>query len=333
MKQIIVVVLSLSILSCSQKISKKDLEGSWRFNSIYGSENVINSPFLNQINFRGNKVILIDYFGYSFQGIYKIRKDSISISFKDSLEYNFNFHKYDSILEFDSIKYEKYQSPLKNQLNYNLIDLESVIKMSTKELNSYINTFHLLDNSFKPTYYMVDEYLPLNEVLHQYLTDLDKGGWNVFLSSEVSNLKQLKSFFIDMAKHNALKVNFITKADISKKIYHIYTCYTDVWNEEIPPIQNEDKTNPLPSLIQYENKKAYIKYFNPKLLQLRSEGDFEKLNNIEENSNYLISINIDIPIKKYLKLIHKLNNIRTNKNTKIRTELITFNSIIKPRKT
>ncbi|AUC14685.1 hypothetical protein BTO06_05810 [Tenacibaculum sp. SZ-18] len=322
MKQIIVVVLSLSILSCSQKVSKKDLEGSWKFNPIYNSENGVNYPFFNQIIFKGNNAKLIDYFGYSFQGTYKIKKDTICISFKDSLEYNFNFYKCDSILEFDSNTYEKYQSSLKNELNYNLIDLESDIKMSTKELNSYINTFHLLDNSFKPTYYMVDEYLPLTEILHQYLTDFDKGGWNVFLSSEISNLKQLKSFFIDMAKHNALKVNFITKVDISKKTYDIYTCYADVWNEEIPPIQKEEKINPPPSLIQYENKKAYIKYFKPKLLQLKSERDFEKLDNIEINSNYLISINIDIPIKKYFKLIHKINNIRTNKNIKIRTELI-----------
>ncbi len=322
MKKLLFIGLSLVLIACSQKVSKKDLKGCWRSNPIYNSENEVNYPFFNQINFKGNNAILIDYFGYSFRGSYEISKDSISIYLKDSLNYSFNFHKYDSKLEFDGNTYEKYQSSLKNQLNYSLIDIESDTKLSAKELNSYINTFHLLDKSFKPTYYMYNEYLPLNEIFHYNSIHFEKGGWNVFLSSEISNLKQLKSFFIDMAKHNALKVNFITKVDISNKLYHIYTCYTDVWNEEIPPIKKEDKINPPPSLIQYENKRAYIKYFKPKLLQLKSERDFEKLDNIEINSNYLISINIDIPIKKYFKLIQKLNNIRTNKNTKIRTELI-----------
>jgi hypothetical protein len=324
MKNLLFLLFAIILVSCSQRISNKDLEGRWKFIPIYGFDNGVNYPFFNQINFNGNNAILMDYFGFTFRGVYEIRKDSISISFKDSLDYSFSFHKYDSILEFDSNKYEKYQSLLKNQLNYNLIDLESNIKISAKELNNYINTFHLLDNSFEPNYYMDNEYLTLNEILKYDSIHFEKGGWNVFLSDEISNLKQLKSFFIDMAKHNALKVNFITKIDISKKMYHIYTCYTDVWNEEIPPIQKKDKINPPPSLIQYENKKAYIKYFDPKLLQLKSERDFEKLNNIEENSNYLISININIPIKKYLKLIHELNNIRKNKKTRIRTELINF---------
>ncbi|AUC14687.1 hypothetical protein BTO06_05820 [Tenacibaculum sp. SZ-18] len=322
MKKLLFIGFVLVLLSCSQKVSKKDLEGSWKSNPIYDSEHEENYPFFNQINFKGNNAILIDYFGFSLPGTFEIRKDSINIFFKDSLEYNFNFYKCDSILEFDSNTYEKYQSSLKNELNYNLIDLESDIKMSAKELKSYINTFHLLDKSFKPTYYMYNEYLPLNEIFHHNSIHFEKGGWNVFLSDKISNLKLLKSFYIDMAKHNALKVNFITKVDISKKTYDIYTCYADVWNEEIPPIQKEEKINPPPSLIQYENKKAYIKYFKPKLLQLKSERDFEKLDNIEINSNYLISINIDIPIKKYFKLIHKINNIRTNKNIKIRTELI-----------
>ncbi len=99
MKQIIVVILSLSILSCSQKVSEKDLEGVWR--------NYENSSDY-QIKFIKDSIIINNSLGFSSYGKFKLKEDSISIIINNEIHEEYlKYNTKDSSLLLNNYTYFK----------------------------------------------------------------------------------------------------------------------------------------------------------------------------------------------------------------------------------
>lgn len=69
-------------------------------------------------------------------------------------------------------------------------------------------------------------------------------------------------------------------------------------------------------------RKDFIKKFKPKRIQVSSINDFHKLSGIVSDTMYLISINVNLPMKDYFCLTQLINGIRKNKKVKIHTEIL-----------
>ncbi|CAL2083389.1 conserved hypothetical protein [Tenacibaculum sp. 190524A05c] len=300
------------------------MEGNWIFSSDHNDTKNNEYPLFSQIIFKNDIMICMDEFNYSFHSKYQIQYDSITIFFSRNLPLQFHFIKSDSALYFANKKYKKGQYPIKKPLKYDLINLESENQLTSDELVKYISTFHVILNDNVLKFNRDNEFVPLQHIMFNNSSHSEKYLFNLYLNESISTLEDLKSLFGELTKFNVYRINLITKIDVKKQLYHIFTCDTDIWNDEIPPFKIGEKVNPPPLIKEYQNREAYIKGYNPYLIEIKSFADIDKIKNIKKDSNYLISINIKLTIKDYLKIIEKLNKIRTIKNTWIRTELINF---------
>ena len=317
MKKLFFLLLSLFMLSCAKEISKKDLEGSW-----YYVNSDLKELLFEKIIFEEDSVKLIDFYGYTFSGDYTINKNLINLTLNDSTTFKLDITYKDSSFQFQNSKYQKKDYLTDYLASYKLININSKIQFKAKDLIDYMSTFHILKKRDRLIYFKDNEAVKLEEAVQKESTHFDKGGWNVYLNENITSLKSLKQFFIEMNKNNALKINFITKIDIKRKLYHVFTCYADVWNDEWYLSESIEKNKIPPLIEQYKNKFTYIKKNKSISIEIKSKQDFKKLNSIKINSHYLISIDLDLPIEDYLHLTQELQSFRENGKTKIRTELI-----------
>ena len=321
MKKLLYLYLVFSFISCSKTIKKEDLQGVW----IYDYKEYSNS-FFYKVNFKNDSITLIDFFDYSFKGKYEIQGDSLRINLKNNtLKKKIDLQQNDSIVILNNSTFLRHSNIIENEyITYNLINLDSNIKISYDSLSTNHKTFNLIKRENK---FILEDYSgfdSLNLKLYNYPIHTPFITYNILLNKKIT-LKDLKSTLSKINLTFKRKVNLITKIDLQKELYHIFPIIIDLWEEDMKKLQKENNGfPPRPPVTEFENKASYIKAYHPELLQIKSMQDFEKIQYIKPNSHYLISINIELPIEEYLKLTQELNIIKKDKNTRIRTELIDF---------
>lgn len=313
MKKLPLLITCLAIIiSCNNQISKKDLEGVW----------------WNLDKVGDFEIIFKNGFGMPYTGKYTLKKDSISIII-------------DNITTTDYIKFNQKDSSLtlKNEQYYKVFECTDSLKIVNQDFN-FINiksnkTIHL-DSLNKSDFSIFKAFKNKKEELKVVLNDKIATIHDVpaFLTPSCTNgkpvyhkpylllgknliIKNLNEIYLNLQVINHYSIRIITYYDFPNRLFHYYDIKIDLFKEELL------KHGPPPTSHNMY-RTYYISKFNPKFLKIKSKKDFEKLNSIKPNTNYLISIHLDLPIKDYLNLNQKLNSIRRNKKIRIRTELIDF---------
>ncbi|SNR15487.1 hypothetical protein [Tenacibaculum jejuense] len=346
MKKLFYLSLVFVLISCSKVIKKEDLQGVWICNYKAHS-----NSFFHEIYFKNDSITLIDFFDYSFKGKYEIQGDSLRIYLKNkTLKKKIDLQQNDSIVILNNSTFLRHSNIIENEyITYNLINLDSNIKIHYDSLSTNHKTFNLIKRENK---FILEDYSGfdnLNLKLYNYPVHTIFITYNILLNREIT-LRQLKNILSKINLTSHCKINLITKIDLQKELYHVFPLIINSWEEDLKKLQKENKElyhvfpliinsweedlkklqkenngfPPRPPITEDENKASYIEAYHPELLQIKSKQDFDKIQHIKPNSHYLISINIELPVQEYLKLTQKLNFIRKDKNTRIRTELINF---------
>ncbi|AUC14684.1 hypothetical protein BTO06_05805 [Tenacibaculum sp. SZ-18] len=315
MKQIIVVILSLSILSCSQKVSEKDLEGVWR--------NYENSSDY-QIKFIKDSIIINNSLGFSSYGKFKLKEDSISIIINNEIyEEYLKYNTKDSSLLLNNYTYFK--------LSYNVNEVyEKIdfINIKSKKLVHSDSIDHYSSISFK---LFKNEENELKVILNDKITTIEdiplflnsttcSGGKPVhyrpyLILGQNLTTKDLSKIFpyLDAMNHNV--ITLVTQYDFQNRLFHFYDIRIELFKEQLlkngPPPRESDIT-----------RTDYINEFKPEIVVIKSKDHFAKLDTLKTDLNYLISIDLDLSIEDYLHLNQKINSTRKKQKINIRTELI-----------
>ncbi len=318
-KLLFLTITCILFYNCSKNIDAKTLEGTWTYNY---QEN--QTPFFYRLIIKNDSITLVDFFNFSLKGKFKIMEnDSLIIKLNDdTLKMNLTFNHKDSTLNINNVEYQKENNKIISEYQtYELANIESKLKMNNDSLSNYIETFHLIEKEkdFKIENYSGFE--QLDEIMYSLPSHYEVHGFNLFLNDEI-NLKELKSIFKKINLFNMFRINLISKINIHQNNYDIYTVYSHIWEDELNNLEKQFNLSKPPRIPEYANKKAFIKKFNPVTIEISSANDFDKLSEIISDRVYLVSIDVNLPMKDYLHLTQLINDIRKNKKVKIHTEIL-----------
>ncbi len=316
MKQIIVVILSLFILSCSQKVSKKDLEGVWWFYDGTGD---------GELTFKNDSITIDNGYGLPNKARYKLKKDSILISFEGNTKTDFLKYSYtDSILSYKNAKYYKRFNAADSSgivhKKFDLIDIQSKTTLHSDSLNTISSIFRAFKNKRDELKLVLNDKTTTVEDLSSFLLVTNCFGDNhinhppYLLLGEKINLEDLKEIYIYSNVVNYDSIHILTHYDFLNRLFHSYKVNIEIFREETLELVPHTKKDIY--------RKDYINKFKPENIVIKSKEDFVKLDTLKTHLNYLISIDVDLPIEEYLHLNQKINTLRKKEKFNIRTELI-----------
>ena len=318
MKQIIVVILSLSILSCSQKVSKKDLEGVWWFYDGTGD---------GELTFKNDSITIDNGYGLPNKARYKLKKDSILLFFEGNTKTDFLKYNYkDSILSYKNARYYKRfngeDSSGMVHKKFDLINIKSTKTIHSDSLNlSQSSIFGAFKNKKNELKLILNDATTSVENLSSFLLVTNCFGSNhiyhppYLLLGEKINLEDLKEIYIYSNVVNYNSIHILTNYDFQNRLFHFYDIRIELFKEQL-------LKNGLPPREFDIARTDYITEFKPEIVVLKSKDDFGKLDILKTNLNYLISIDLNLPIEDYLHLNQKINSLRKKQKINIRTELI-----------
>lgn len=311
MKKIAVLFVLLSIISCKEKFNPKEFKGTWI--PLDKDSSYANLP---SITFQNDIAYFEDIYSYNFSATYKIGRKSITWFLpKDTTEAKFLFNKKDTTFILNDRNYIFYEgySYGSNFIQYDLIDLDLSQKISTDSLFNYNGAFHLFKNNNELK-------LKLNDKVTSDLSLIPRFSFsyhNKNLSMVIYVGKDLKLKDIIKCYNQLYQVNIneaflLTKFDFKKNMYTGFSDKFNFWDFQRNLFPKEKIEIPK----SYNKKSNYFKEHNPKIIKINSKNDFEKINELKKDKNYLISINPSLSIEEYINLKEKLFKIDKN----IRTE-------------
>ncbi|MCH2033162.1 MAG: hypothetical protein MK202_06510 [Tenacibaculum sp.] len=311
MKKLLFIGLSLVLIACSQKVSKNDLQGIWWNTAETGDFEII---------FKGDSIAINNGVGITLYGKFKLEKDSIllTINNKTHKEY-LSYQHGDSLLLFNKSRY--FKSPLSAvevDQTFHFIDLKSkktihfdTIKYNTKfiELSkSDEKTTQLILNNKKADISFIPGFLLSCKIPYHYKKP-------VILLGKGVTLKELTQLYSTFHSVNFPLISVISKYEFKSRKFHYYDIRIELFKEQLL------KNGSLPREFNIA-RTDYINEFKPEILVIKSKDDFAKLDTLKTNLNYLISIDLNLPIEDYLHLNQKINSLRKKQKINIRTELI-----------
>jgi len=319
MKKILFLLLIL-ILSCSNKIDQKDLQGNWFW---YYHENDNNN--LIQINIKNDSIILVDYFFLPKKGVYSLRNGTIKIRLKDEI-FKKRISLTDTSLILNSTSFQK--SDYLNNEKYEevkLINLKSENKINAFELSKYQGSFLLLKENDSIKIKLWNNEVSFEEYINSVPIHFDRIG-HVALLGDNLKLRDLKIAFLQMYYYNFGSIGMVTKTNFQNYNYDVYFVRKNVWKKEVDKYCKENglEKREIPHFPEDYSKEKFIELNNPNLIEIKTKNDFAKLEETKANSTYLISINIALSVEEYLLLKQKINKVRKENKLKIRTEIISF---------
>ncbi|MFY7672479.1 hypothetical protein ACOSP6_15465 [Tenacibaculum sp. MEBiC06402] len=316
MKKLLFLLSTIILLSCSQKVSKEDLEGVWWNLEKTGDFEII---------LKRDSISINNGIGITLNGTFKLEKDSIllSINNKSHKEY-FKYEPKDSTLTFNKSKY--FKSPLSVvgiDKNFNFINIQSRSTIHSDSLNINSSIFKAIRNEKNELQVVLNGKTATIEDIPLFLNSTTcSGGKPVhyrpyLILGQNLTTKDLSKIFPYLDAMNHYVITLVTQYDFPNRLFHFYDIRIELFKEQLvkngPPPRESDIS-----------RKDYLAKYNPEIITIKSKQDFKKLNAVKPNSHYLVSIDLDLPIENYLHLTQKLNSIRKNKKTRIRTELINF---------
>ncbi len=319
MKQKILLLLSLLCFSTCQKIAEEDLNGNWiAFPSGY------DEPFIWEINFADERVEWIDGYQFKESGAYKVENDEVIISLnRDGLILKTRVEKLiaDTFVIFDRLTYYR-DREITNSIfeEYELVDISTCNFLSNEKNYFQIIHFYKSDNGVtqiragdKMTNYAdVSLFLVEGHSLPEILIFLGKG----------INLEDLKNLYYRLASNGQFSLMLVTKKEgISD--YHIFKDKIEIWWDDLENYSANFKLPqpplPPPPPIEFTSKKSYLKDGGVEI-KILNENDLYKIDNLNNQGKYVISIGKNISIKNYIQLKTKLSEKR-RANPLILTEI------------
>ncbi len=316
-KTLSILSLTLLLCNCSKAIDSKILLGTWWISTGNGN---------SELSFNKDSIFIENGYGFLCSGKYYVKSDSVFMNIGNTIsKVKIKYNKKDSLLTFNDSKYWKRYDSVNTRTTkkFNFINVKS---KDTIRLNDFrgINYFiKIIKNENDRLKVVLNDRITGIDEIPSFLVNCNNGEQNYypkinfFISKNVS-LLNLKEIYPILHAYNHKSVRLISYYDFSHRTFHYYKPDIHVFREDLSKMQPP----PPPPASDDFYRKDFIKKFNPKLLSIKSKKDFNKLEKIIPNTQYLISIDINTPIKDYLYLIQKLNSIKKAKKVKIRTEII-----------
>ena len=318
MRLLLLFILAGFLISCQDQFDPQKFGNTWFPDYEHGDYSA--QPF---IKFNKDSIHFIDIFDYHAVRKYEVKNRSIHIEHGDStIIKNFKFSSKDSTLVIADKRYLYYPDyyPLEDDIRYQLIGLESPLKTTAKELHRYETGFHLISTNGTVKLKLNDRLRSFDDIpafVMNTSPHFDLLG-NVIYIGQGIQLKDVISAYYQLASINQLKVVLVTNFDLATGFYNIQFDRIDIWNEQL-------HTYFLPEHLEVphfdiNNRNHFLKKHDPIIVEINSKKEFSKLEPINPNRSYLISISNDLDLIDYLALKQKILEIRKRTKTKIRTE-------------
>ncbi|TCI94892.1 hypothetical protein [Tenacibaculum sp. M341] len=316
MKKLLFLTLTCVLFySCSKNIDAKTLEGTWWLSIGNGDY---------ELSFKKDSIYIDNGYGLPYSGKYYIRKDSIFMNIENTFtKAKILYNKKDSLLIFNNSKYWKRYDTVNRMITkkFDFINIETknIIDLNNfKSINYLLKVIKNYNNELKV---ILNDKITDTEQIPYFLASACNDGENsksiidVFVGKNVS-LSDLKEIYIFFYTSNYKSVRLVTNYNFETRSFYFT-------NENITLFLDDISMFPPPPP-HHGNlyRKYFIKKFNPVTIEISSANDFDKLSKIVSDRVYLISIDVNLPMKDYLHLTQVINNIRKNKKVKIHTEIL-----------
>lgn len=315
MKKLLLLLFTTLLLSCTKKIDSKILKGTWRLSIGNGDY---------ELSFNKDSIYIENGYGLPYSGTYSLKNDSIFMKIGNTFsKAKIKYNKIDSLLTLDDTKYWKRYDSLERTTTkkFNFINIKSKNKIHLNKFNSINYLLKVIKNNNNE----------LKVILNDSITDIDQIPYflisacipndsykpivDLFVGKNIS-LSDLKEVYIFFYASNCKSIRLVTHYDFPSRSF--YYC-----NENITLFRDDISMFPPPPPVYGDfYRKDFIKKFKPKRIQVSSINDFHKLSGIVSDTMYLISINVNLPMKDYFCLTQLINGIRKNKKVKIHTEIL-----------
>ena len=320
MKKLFFLIALTTIFSCKEKFNPKEFKGTWI--PLYNDST---HAYLPLITFKNDSVFLEDIYTYTITGNYLINKNSIKFYLKnDTLDYNFNFNRKDSILKINDKNYTFYEgfSYDTNLKTYELIGINRKKNISADSLSNFEVGFHLLKNKNDSTILKLnDRFTSDFDLIPRFIFGIHHRLFNktvIYIGKRIT-LKDIIKVYQKLYSVNQRGVFLVTSFNLRENSYSGFLDHFDFWEEQENKFMNERVERPL---IPNNNREIYILKHTPKIIKINSKNDFEKFDEMKKENNYLISINPNMNIEDYINLKEKIFKVDKN----IRTEFDLTNS-------
>lgn len=307
-------LLILILFGC-EKSTNKDLTGHW---SISRSEN--DKTNLRELKFIGNNVSLIDNFLYKETASFKILNDDLIIKLDSQNQIRTRIHKLvaDTIAIFEGTTFFRDKNSFFPEIEeYELIGIKTDHQFKPDNFYPVFHYYKSEGGTVKIRYdsksAQFDD-IPLFGMRHNY------GPNNIIFIGKGITLKDLKKLYYHFESSASRKVILILfKQGVSD--YRAFTDKIEIWRSDLDGyIKNSKISLYLPPPPDYASKEEYLGNDGEEL-RITSRLDFEKLNSLNEEKRFVISIDEELDFKDYVDLKLKVNEVNKSRKIEFKTEI------------
>lgn len=316
-----VVIILVLIFSCKEKFNPNKFKGGW----ISLDQNESFNEILPTLTFKKDSVFLEDIYTYLLKGKYNLTRHNITLYLKnDTINYDFKYISKDSVIYIGKNKYNFWEGYNYNSkfIDYELLDLDRIRNITPDSLIKFDNGFHLfkdskdalklkLNDKFTADFNMIQRFVFGHHQFKFY-------GSVIYLDKKII-VKDLIKCYVQLYQVNKLNNLLITSFDLKTNSYSGIKDRIELWQEQVDLIVGK-KIEPVKPIVL--TRKQYLKKYSPKIIKIDSDNDFEKLTYIGVDNNYLIQINSELSIEKYIYLKEMILKIKRSNPDRIKTEFI-----------
>lgn len=298
MKFLSLLMLLILITSCNE-ITKNDIQGTWiQFSNEY-------TPRIQEFHFVGDEVEIISDFSLKDSGVYKLEDNTMqilldrdSIIIKSKIKIN-----EDTLFVFDSLKYVKNEIFSTKVDQYNLVGIPTN-RLLSKENKYYFDDIHYYKSKGIPQIRYADkviskEDIPLCVGVHHRQPDI------MIVIGDGISVKDLKEIYYYLVLMRYSRIYLATKREGFDT--HIFEDKIEIWWDDL---QNHLADFKYPSPPPPEDNRSKVEYLKSgaKEMLIKTRQDFYKLDQLNTQEKYLISIDSNITMDDYLSLKSIIQN-------------------------
>jgi len=318
MKQCLIALIIFAFYSCKDRFEPTKYSGIWV--PIDEDERFVNTSY---ISFEDDSIFFSDSYTYTKQGSYKLQDEKMNIELEDeTFEKSFSFRKKDSSFLFGSQRYQLITILPRDTLGrYELMNIKTKHKISGDSLAKLDSGFHIFRNANDSLRLKLnDRYSRLNHIPDfVFRTGSSHYPTHAIYLGKRTKLIDLVNCYYQLASANHLKVFLILNFNVEKNEYSILPEGIDLWEEQL---QKHFDPTILEPIDADNTRESFMKKYAPEIIEINTTEDFVKLESIEDSKNYLISINSNLELEKYIVLKEQLLQIKGKMENRIRTEFI-----------
>jgi hypothetical protein len=314
----LILIISILIFASCKEITKNDINGNW-----IAVPSGYDEPTFWEINFKEDKVELIGDNLFKEVGSYQVENGEIRIQLnRDDLRMETKIQNLenDTLLIFDSLTYHRNREITNSNFEeYELIGIPTNRFLSTER-----KLFHLIH-----FYKSKDDEVRIR--LGDKLTNYDDvplflaGGHSqpqvLIFVGEGINLKDLKNLYYRLISSGQSQVWLGTKKE-GLTDTHIFKDKIEIWWEDLEnhlAKLTKPQPPPPPPPIDFTSKENYLIKIGEEV-KILNRDDFQKIEELENNKRYVVSISTDLIIEDYLEL-KKMVAEKKKINSQIITEI------------